>query len=227
VKPFDIAAIINDAEYMRYVRNVLRPARIGGMRRRAILAALYRAWQASGLPSITGVEVGVKHGTMSHQVLAHLPCVSKLVMVDPWEEYPQDHKDRAKYNYASRDNSAWEQLYRRASSHVAQFGDRADIWRMTSVDAARRCFESQDQHFFVYLDARHQYDDVLEDCEVWWDNVLPGGLLCGDDFYPAGHDRRPSAMQVSTAIEEFARRKGLPVVPLHRNFFIAKPLVDG
>ena len=100
MKPYDIAKIINDAGYMQYVRKVLRPAQIGGIRRRAILAAIFRAWQESGLETITGVEVGVKYGTMSYQVLKYLPCVSRLVMVDPWEEYPADHPDRAKYNYS-------------------------------------------------------------------------------------------------------------------------------
>ena len=226
MKPFDIAAIINDREYMKFVRPLRSrgPNQVGGLRRRGILGMLWRAWQESGLPSITGVEVGVKHGSLSMQLLNALPCLSKLVMVDPWREYPQDHPDRAKYGYASRDSGSWEMMYRRARLVVAPFAGRYEIRRTTSLEAAADCMARGERHFFAYIDAEHTREAVAADCRAWWDAVTPGGCLMGDDYYHKNHDRRPSGEQVSAGIEDFAAEVGLPIVSLHRNFAIQKVL---
>jgi hypothetical protein len=34
----------------------------------------------------------------------------------------------------------------------------------------------------VFIDARHDYDSVLEDIRLWWPKVRTGGMLCGHDF---------------------------------------------
>ena len=51
---------------------------------------------------------------------------------------------------------------------------------MTSLEAAKQ-FEDNSLDF-VYIDACHQYDDVVEDIKLWEPKVRPGGWIGGHDF---------------------------------------------
>ena len=57
---------------------------------------------------------------------------------------------------------------------------------------------------------------------AWWPLIEPGGMLTGDDYFPTSHAERTES--VSLAIEAFAKSVGQPIISLHRNFFICKPL---
>ena len=34
----------------------------------------------------------------------------------------------------------------------------------------------------IYLDASHEYRDVIADIQMWWDNLRSGGVMFGDDY---------------------------------------------
>ena len=34
----------------------------------------------------------------------------------------------------------------------------------------------------IYLDASHEYRDVIADIQMWWENLRSGGVLFGDDY---------------------------------------------
>jgi len=53
---------------------------------------------------------------------------------------------------------------------------------MTSTNAARIFQQRGLQFDLVYIDASHEYQDVLGDLRIWWPLVAPGGVLFGDDF---------------------------------------------
>jgi len=53
---------------------------------------------------------------------------------------------------------------------------------MTSTNAARIFQERGLQFDLVYIDASHEYHDVMTDLRMWWPLVAPGGVLFGDDF---------------------------------------------
>ena len=38
---------------------------------------------------------------------------------------------------------------------------------------------------FIYVDAGHEYRNVLADCRRWWPKLRAGGMLAGDDFADA------------------------------------------
>jgi len=55
---------------------------------------------------------------------------------------------------------------------------------------------------FVWIDAGHDYDSVLEDIEAWWPKVKQGGTMGGDDLPMEGVNRAvyelfPNAERVS------------------------------
>jgi predicted O-methyltransferase YrrM len=54
----------------------------------------------------------------------------------------------------------------------------------------------------VYIDAGHEYRDVMRDIELYWALLRPGGVLLGDDFVPLWHG-------VIRAASEFADRSGV------------------
>lgn len=221
---FNLASIINDALYMQFVRKIRWQVR--GLRRRSLIATLYRAMQETDPnEKYSGVEVGVKFGTLSQQILESLPNVS-MTLVDPWKEFPADHPDRGVYGYASRKQRGWDSMADDCRKRMHQFGSRAGILRTTSLDAAKQICGFQKhlgwyadyRRFFVYIDAGHSYEDVLADCRAWFPLIQEGGILCGDDYREPGHKDRTES--VSSAVEAFAKEVGLPVIGLHRNFFI-------
>jgi hypothetical protein len=53
----------------------------------------------------------------------------------------------------------------------------------------------------VYIDAGHEYEDVIRDLELYWTLLRPGGVLVGDDFVPLWHG-------VIRAASEFAGKTG-------------------
>jgi len=53
----------------------------------------------------------------------------------------------------------------------------------------------------IYLDAAHEYEDVMADLVAYWKVLRPGGVFIGDDF-------DPSWPGVVRAVHEFAERVG-------------------
>ena len=219
-----LRAILNDEHYLKFAYSLRKTVK--GLRRRSLVAGINRLMQLSGVEECVGVEVGVKFGTLSQQLLESIPGITQMVLVDPWKEFPADHPDREHFNYAGRSQKGWDDMARLCQERMKPFGGRAEIMRMKSLEAAEEfACDTLDwlkgRPFFVYVDAGHSYEDVLADCRAWWEILAPGGVLCGDDYQPEGaHDRRDS---VSIAVEEFAQDVEQPLVGLHRNFFIPKP----
>ena len=121
-----------------------------------------------------GVEVGVFRGGFSNWVLSNWPACTKYYMVDLWS---------AQDNYRQMDNATTSKNLERmeeARRNVARFVTKAVLVRKSSVEAAAQ-FEDASIDF-VYLDARHTYDAVMEDLEAWWPKVRPGGIVAGEDY---------------------------------------------
>jgi SAM-dependent methyltransferase len=76
---------------------------------------------------------------------------------------------------------------------------------MTSVNAARIFAEKGMQFDLVYIDASHEYVDVLSDLRLWWPLVAPGGVLFGDDFEEPWFDIIRAGMEFADEIGEKIR----------------------
>jgi hypothetical protein len=68
----------------------------------------------------------------------------------------------------------------------------------------------------VHIDASHEYDDVIRDVRMYWDLLLPGGYLVGDDYDPfwAG---------VVRAANEFSAEKGVNLAVRYPKWILRKP----
>lgn len=148
-----------------------------------------------------GVEVGVKAGVFSEQLLRTWNG-RHLISVDPWSEAGDD--------YVNLDNVAQathEGFYAETRQRLAPFADRSSIWRMTGDEAAERIpHHSLD---FVYLDARHDYASVKEDLGDWFDKLRPGGVFAGHDYIDGTFVN--GDFGVRSAVDEFFAARGLPV----------------
>jgi hypothetical protein len=70
---------------------------------------------------------------------------------------------------------------------------------------------------YIYLDASHEYRDVKNDIELWWQVLAPGGVMLGDDYdtsYWPG---------VVKAVDEFIADHGLNLGTDGPTWVIRKP----
>lgn len=121
-----------------------------------------------------GVEVGVQRGEFAHSILSRWP--GHLTLVDAWRHFPKDQYDDP------ANGSDLEHLQNMAATiqTLRPFRGRWDIVRGLSVEEAKGF---ADGHFdFVYLDANHSYQAVLDDLKAWVPKVREGGIFCGHDY---------------------------------------------
>ncbi len=149
-----------------------------------------------------GVEIGVKTGLYSNELLTYWKG-EELISIDPWLSAPaEEYVDRSN---VSQDE--FEDYYRQTRERLEPHGSRSTIWRMTSVEAAPRVPDHSLD--FVYIDARHDYDSVLEDLAYWCSKVKPGGILAGHDYVDG--DFEQGEFYVKSAVDEFFGEREVPV----------------
>lgn len=149
-----------------------------------------------------GVEIGVQQGFFSEHLLRHWKGLH-LISIDPW----MTEETESYVDIANVDQGEHENRYQSTLRRLAPFGRRSSTWRMTSLDAAERipghCLD------FAYIDARHDYDSVLEDLEAWFDKVRPGGILAGHDYVDGKGEC--GVFGVKSAVDTFFAARGLSV----------------
>jgi hypothetical protein len=149
-----------------------------------------------------GVEIGVKTGLYSDSLLSNWKG-AELISIDPWIEAEwEEYVDRSNVSQ-SEFNDNYEETKQRLSVH----GERSTIWRLMSVEAAEKVDDHQLD--FAYIDARHDYDSVLEDLNAWASKVKPGGILSGHDYVDG--DLPQGEFFVKSAVDEFFGERGIPV----------------
>jgi hypothetical protein len=156
---------------------------------------------ARGLRGV-GAEIGVARGDFSEHILSHWHG-AKLISIDPWIELPPDEY----VDVCNIPQSSMQESYERTVGRLARFGDRSAVWRATGSEAAKRLApESLD---FVYIDARHTYEAVLEDLADWFPLVRPGAIVAGHD-YNDGHFAQ-GIHGVRSAVDEFFGQRRISV----------------
>jgi hypothetical protein len=149
-----------------------------------------------------GAEIGVRDGRFSNHLLETWKC-SSLISIDPWlPDDPDAYVDRS--NVSEEEH---ERLYLETQMRLVHHGARSEIWRMTSLEAAVLIPDGSLD--FAYIDARHDYESVLEDLGAWFPKVKPGGILAGHDY--ADIEFGKNVFGVKSAVDEFFEARGIPV----------------
>ena len=121
------------------------------------------------------VEVGVDEGLFSEKFLSNWKG-KRYLMIDPWREVEEeDYVDNKNLN-----QEAYEVKYNSVVQRLSSYENRAKFLRLTSLDAAKLMADGMLD--FVYIDARHDYVDVMIDIMAWWPKVKKGGNLAGHDY---------------------------------------------
>ena len=151
----------------------------------------------------TGAEIGVKTGAFSEEILS-LWDGQKLVSIDPWLTDPSGGYQ----DIANVDQKAHDDYLDETRRRLQRFGNRSEIWRLTSGEAAPKIPDGSLD--FAYIDARHDYVSVMEDLSLWWPKIKSGGLLAGHDYVDVANEH--GDFGVKSAVDEFATKHDRRVI---------------
>ena len=122
------------------------------------------------------VEVGVGCGTHALDMFSVLnPDI--MYLVDPF--FPPDNWPKAEIERARNECK----LSRRIVETVFKnYTSIKTIFKESNVG----CNDVESNLDLVYIDAIHDYFNVIRDIECWFPKIRKGGILCGHDFYHEG-----------------------------------------
>jgi len=135
---------------------------------------------------IRAVEVGVRHGKNAVDMLANWDNLF-LFLVD-------------NYKKADCPDAKAEML-----NGVLPFSSRCKFIEKESTEASKD-FEDNSLDY-VYIDAGHTYDDVINDLNAWCPKVKIGGMVAGHDYWVA---------DVRKAVNDFLTNREEGLCPVHR-----------
>ena len=143
-----------------------------------------------------GVEIGVLEGYFSETILLYSD-LSRLHSIDPWREFDTTAYD----DCANTKQQQHEEKYQFTQERLKKYGERSNILRMTSEEAARQ-FQGESLDF-VYIDANHSYEEGKKDIMMWWPKVKKGGIFSGHDYLD---DQLPEGnFGIKRAVDEFTK----------------------
>ncbi|MDE3046242.1 MAG: class I SAM-dependent methyltransferase [Verrucomicrobiota bacterium] len=154
------------------------------------------------------IEVGCWLGTSTRHIASLLPSGGKLFAVDHWLGSSEHQPGGVEYQ------PAIHYLYHQFLSNVIHAGltDKIIPVKMNSLDA--KDLLSMVDPDFIYIDASHETEAVLDDLRAWYPLIQGDGIFCGDDW---GHP------PVATAVKIFAEERHL-MIEAHDNFWrLIKP----
>lgn len=118
-----------------------------------------------------GAEIGVCKGRYSkwlcHKMRRNKP---KLFLIDPYKSY----KEYSEY----LEQSHMDALYEEAQVRLAKYN--CEFVKKMSMDAVKDFNDNSLD--FVYIDANHDFQFVVNDIAEWSKKVKPGGIVSGHDY---------------------------------------------
>ncbi len=143
-----------------------------------------------------GAEIGVAYGGHSESILKN-SNIELLYSVDP---YSLEHDNTDGYTLPNGINftqKEYEELNGFAQSRLNKYGERSKFLRLSSHAAFSYFFRHNIKLDFVFIDARHRYEDLYTDIFLWEKLISEGGMISGHDY---GHESYPGIKQ---AVDEW------------------------
>jgi len=157
---------------------------------------MYRLFAELGFT--TGIEIGVEKGKNAQTMFEIIPNL-KLYGLDPYKQHPQ-----ASYAYHAKIRN-WDDRY--LQNCKRQCLKRMNSRNFTLLEGFSEVMigKVKDNFLdFVYIDADHSYDFVMQDMILWGRKIRKGGIMSGHDYYIDKHetDRRT---KVTQAIKDYVK----------------------
>lgn len=154
---------------------------------RETLAALFK-----DLGFMVGAEIGVERGLYS-EILLKANVDLFLYCIDYWTPYKgyRDHVTEQKLNT----------IFHEASERLQPYN--CTLVHKKSMDAVKD-FEDESLDF-VYIDANHEFQHVVDDICQWQKKVKVGGIIAGHDYIrrKVTHKKQEYLMHVIPAVHGF------------------------
>lgn len=101
-------------------------------------------------------------------------------------------------DFRDNDGKIGVEIEKIARSNLAPFADRVKLIKGDSVESAK---DFPDEYFdFIYIDASHDYENVIKDMKAWFPKVKQFGMMAGHDSFTT---------DVKRAICDFTKENGL------------------
>lgn len=159
-------------------------------------------------------EVGIHIGTTATRFAK---CIldnkdSYVMCIDTWLADVADYvlrKDGMKYNLKEGNDHV---LFDRFIQNIQNNGVETSVipFRLPSLQAGQILYFYGIQFDIIYNDASHEYLNVKQDLELYYELLAEDGVLFGDDYNIDG---------VKRAVDEFVSTKGLTLVLEEGRFF--------
>ena len=147
---------------------------------------------------LIGAEIGVRTGDNALVMLTSMN-IKKLYLIDHY----RSHIEHSGIKVTDEQQLLF---YKAMFQKLTPFIDKIHLLPAPSA-LASTLFE--DNFFdFVYIDAGHRYEQVLEDMNLWYPKVRSKGILCGHDF------NNKCTPDVIRAVKDFCKLKKLPIYNL-------------
>jgi len=152
---------------------------------------LLELWREAGYK--VGAEIGTEEGRYAEEIFRAIPGV-KLFCIDPYKAYPR---------YADTVSQSRLDHFHRVAIHRLNEQNQfnAEIIRETSLEAVKR-FKPNSLDF-VFIDGNHHFDFIVQDIIAWAPIVRAGGMVCGHDYKPEGHEQTPIPFGVIEAVNAY------------------------
>ena len=95
-------------------------------------------------------------------------------------------------------NGVYEEAYKQFLINIKPISSVVNVYKLPSEEASK-LYEDNSLDF-VFIDASHDYDNVLNDMSLWYSKVKDGGVF-------AGHDYTDNWPEVKRAVDEFFKDK--------------------
>jgi hypothetical protein len=151
-----------------------------------------------------GAEIGVFRGHFSVHLIETLKP-TKIYLIDPWTKTGEYFKFSAPYSNDGK--LPTEVAFREARLRTNHFDDTAiqfiEGYFLEQIDQIKEKLD------WVYLDASHRYEKVLDDLNGLRNVVKPQGVILGDDWYP-----NPARQHhgVFRAVQKFTRNSKFEII---------------
>jgi len=147
-------------------------------------------------------ELGVETGVYSKEIYGK-NNPSKLYLIDSWIDL---------FTGKAGNTAEQQRQQNNFTSVCKMFEDKTNV-EIIRKDLSQAVDDFDNETFdWIYLDAAHDYDNVIKDLNNWGPKVKSGGYICGHDWLKKPKIKRGVKFGVNEAVTEYVEKTGFDFV---------------